>query len=110
MAGLIQVYPFGIVPIFDLCSFLSLVDPHLLSAAMRRLKRPSSKPKKKAALEKLEKGEAPGSDSEDHDDDKIDETEEAGNTSLSLSLSQHCPEACRASSRQRRFRSDKDKT
>ncbi len=34
--------------------------------------------KKKAALEKLEKGEDVGSDSEDQDDDKIDETEEAG--------------------------------
>ena len=34
--------------------------------------------KKKAALERLEKGEAAGSDSEDQDDDKIDETEEAG--------------------------------
>lgn len=34
--------------------------------------------KRKALLEKLERGEAIGSDDEKDDDDKIDETEEAG--------------------------------
>lgn len=39
--------------------------------------------KKKAALERLEKGEAVGSDGEEEDDDKIDETEEAGKQNTS---------------------------